>query len=37
MKITHMREDVASRANAIMAEGTWTLAAGRDARGWSTS
>ena len=32
MKITHMREDVASRANAIMAEGTWALAAGRNAR-----
>jgi TRAP-type C4-dicarboxylate transport system substrate-binding protein len=32
MKITRMREDVASRADAIMAEGTWALSAGRNAR-----
>jgi TRAP-type transport system periplasmic protein len=32
MKITRMREDVGSRANAIMAEGTWALARARNAK-----
>jgi TRAP-type C4-dicarboxylate transport system substrate-binding protein len=32
MKISRMRDDVAARANAIMAEGTWALASGRNAR-----
>jgi TRAP-type C4-dicarboxylate transport system substrate-binding protein len=32
MKITRMREDIASKVDAIMAEGTWALSAGRNAR-----
>jgi TRAP-type C4-dicarboxylate transport system substrate-binding protein len=32
MQLTHMREDIGKRANAIMAEGAWVLAAGRNAR-----
>jgi TRAP-type C4-dicarboxylate transport system substrate-binding protein len=32
MKITRMRDDIAAKANEIMAEGTWALAAGRNAR-----